>query len=162
MIPLFRGFQSKVKLKLLSRVQLFATPWTVTYQRKLVWDFPGKSTGVGCHFLLQGIFPTKGLDPGLWHCRHMLYHLSHQRSLQSNGRAKPVNTQLEISVKRVLLKKRNYIQKVIKGKWETYNSTWEEGKVGFKAGLFLRKLDHVIWLFLARTPSYGASQVAQG
>ena len=29
------------------------------------WNFPGKSTGVGCHFLLQGIFPTQGLNPGL-------------------------------------------------------------------------------------------------
>ena len=29
------------------------------------WDFPGKSTGVGCHFLLQGIFSTQGLNPGL-------------------------------------------------------------------------------------------------
>ena len=29
------------------------------------WDFPGKNTGVGCHFLLQGIFPTQGLNPGL-------------------------------------------------------------------------------------------------
>ena len=36
------------------------------------------STGVGCHFLLQGIFPTQGLNPGLPHCRQMLYHLSHQ------------------------------------------------------------------------------------
>ena len=27
------------------------------------WDFPGKNTGVGCHFLLQGIFPTLGLNP---------------------------------------------------------------------------------------------------
>ena len=27
------------------------------------WDFPGKNTGVGCHFLLQGIFPTQGLNP---------------------------------------------------------------------------------------------------
>ena len=26
------------------------------------WDFPGKNTGVGCHFLLQGIFPTQGLN----------------------------------------------------------------------------------------------------
>ena len=42
------------------------------------WDFPGKSTGVGCHFLLQGIFPTQGLNPGLSHCRRMLYPLSHQ------------------------------------------------------------------------------------
>ena len=29
------------------------------------WDFPGKSTGVACHFLLQEIFPTQGLNPGL-------------------------------------------------------------------------------------------------
>ena len=29
--------------------------------------FPGKNTGVGCHFLLQGIFPTWGLNPRLWH-----------------------------------------------------------------------------------------------
>ena len=42
------------------------------------WDFPGKSTGVGCHFLLQRIFPTQGLNPGLPHCRQTLYHLSHQ------------------------------------------------------------------------------------
>ena len=41
-------------------------------------DFPGKSTGVGCHCLLQEIFPTQGLNPGLPHCRQTLYHLSHQ------------------------------------------------------------------------------------
>ena len=44
----------------LSRVQLFVTPWTdcILPARLLrPWDFPGKSTGVGCHFLLQGIFP---------------------------------------------------------------------------------------------------------
>ena len=46
--------------------------WTVAYQALPPWDFPGKSTGVGCHFLLQGIFPTQGLNPGLPHCR--LYH----------------------------------------------------------------------------------------
>ena len=42
------------------------------------WDFPGKNTGVGCHFLLQEIFPNQGLNPGLPHCRQTLYHLSHQ------------------------------------------------------------------------------------
>ena len=36
------------------------------------WDFPGNNTGVGCHFLLQGIFPTQGSNPGLPHCRQML------------------------------------------------------------------------------------------
>ena len=41
---------------------------------------PSKSTGVGCHFLLQGIFPTQGSNPGLLHCRQMLYCLSHQGS----------------------------------------------------------------------------------
>ena len=44
-------------------------------------DFPGKSTGVGCHFLLQEIFPTQGLNPGLPRCRQTLYPLSHQGSL---------------------------------------------------------------------------------
>ena len=39
-----------------------------------------KRTGVGCHFLLQGIFLTQGLNPGLPHCRQTLYHLSHQGS----------------------------------------------------------------------------------
>ena len=45
--------------------------------------FPGISTGVGCHFLLQGISLTQGSDPGLLHSRQMLYHLSHQGSLKT-------------------------------------------------------------------------------
>ena len=35
------------------------------------WDFPGKNTGVGCHFLLQGIFPTQGSNLHLPHCRQL-------------------------------------------------------------------------------------------
>ena len=73
--------ERKVKVKSLSHVQLFATPWTVACTRLLwPWDFLGKSTGVGCHFFLQGIFQTQGLNPGLPHCRQTLYHLSHQGS----------------------------------------------------------------------------------
>ena len=41
-------------------------------------ESPGKKTGVGCHAHLQGIFPTRGSNPGLLHCRQILYHLSHQ------------------------------------------------------------------------------------
>ena len=41
-------------------------------------DSPGKNTGVGCHALLQGIFPTQGLNPGLLHCKQILYQLSYQ------------------------------------------------------------------------------------
>ena len=74
---LIPGNQKKVKS--LSCVRLFAAPWTVACTRLLCpWDFLGKSTGVGCHFLLQGIFLTQGSNPGLPHCRQRLYHLNHQ------------------------------------------------------------------------------------
>ena len=43
-------------------------------------DSPGKNTGVDCHALLQRIFQTQGLNPGLPHCRQILYHLSHKGS----------------------------------------------------------------------------------
>ena len=45
-----------------------------------VHGIPGKNTEVGCHALLQGIFPTQGSNLGLLHCRQILYHLSHQGS----------------------------------------------------------------------------------
>ena len=45
-------------------------------------DSPGKNIRVCCHALLQGIFPTQGLNPGLLHCRWILYHLGHQGSPQ--------------------------------------------------------------------------------
>ena len=68
------------KVKLLSRVQFFATPWTVC-------SLPGSSIhGIfqarvlewGAISFSRGIFPTQGLNLGLLHCRHMLCHLSHQ------------------------------------------------------------------------------------
>ena len=50
-------------------------------------DSPGKNTGVDCHALLQGIFPTQGLNPGLPHCRQNLHHLSYQGSPDISLRA---------------------------------------------------------------------------
>ena len=44
------------------------------------WNSPGQNTGVGSLSLLQGIFPTQGLNPGLPHCRQVLYQLSHRGS----------------------------------------------------------------------------------
>ena len=44
------------------------------------WDVPDKDTGVGCHFLLQGIFSTQGSNPGLPHCRPILHRLSSKGS----------------------------------------------------------------------------------
>ena len=46
-----------------------------------LWNSLGKNTGVGCHALLQGIFPKQGLNPGLLHYRQILYHLSYRGSL---------------------------------------------------------------------------------
>ena len=44
------------------------------------WNSPGQNTGVGSLSLLQGIFPTQGSNPGLLHCRQILYQLSHKGS----------------------------------------------------------------------------------
>jgi len=44
------------------------------------WNSPGQNTGVGSLSLLQGIFPTQRLNPGLPHCRQILYQLSHKGS----------------------------------------------------------------------------------
>ena len=61
-----------------------AIPWIVALQAPLSmgfpWDFPGKNTGVGCHFLLLGIFPTEESNLGLLHCRQILYQLSYKGS----------------------------------------------------------------------------------
>ena len=59
-----------------------------------LWDFPGKSTGVGCHFLLQ-IFPTQGLNSGVRHCRQTLYPLSHQGSQYHLKSATKSNTKTQ-------------------------------------------------------------------
>ena len=93
----------KVKAKLLSRVQLAATPGTaapgssvhgILQVRVLEWgchcllrhglysplNSPGQNTEVGSHSLLQGIFTIQGLNSGLSHCRQILYQLHHQGS----------------------------------------------------------------------------------
>ena len=44
------------------------------------WNSPGQNTGVGSYSLLQGTFPTQGLNPGVLHCRQICYQLSHQGS----------------------------------------------------------------------------------
>ena len=59
-----------------SHVQLFATPWI----QESSWNSPDQNTGVGSLFLLQGISPIQRLNPGLLHCRQILYQLSHKGS----------------------------------------------------------------------------------
>ena len=59
--------------KLLSRIRLFASP-----RIDSPWNSPGQNTGEGSLCLLQGIFPTQGMNPGLPHCRQILHQQSHQ------------------------------------------------------------------------------------
>ena len=60
------------------------------------WDSPGKNTGVGCHSLLQGIFRTQGSNPGVLHCRQILYQLSHQGSPPPNSQAEASPSALRV------------------------------------------------------------------
>ena len=57
---------------------LFATAWTVAYQAPLSMGSPGKNIGVGCNFLLQGIFLTQGSNPHLLHWQADSSPLSHR------------------------------------------------------------------------------------
>ena len=69
------------KVKLLSRVQLFVTPWTVAYQAPLSMGFSRQEYWSGLPFPSPGgIFPTQGSNPSPSHCRQTLYRLSHQGS----------------------------------------------------------------------------------
>ena len=49
-------------------------PMDVANQASCQWNFPDKTTGVGSHFLLQGIIPTQGSNLSLLHFRQILYH----------------------------------------------------------------------------------------
>ena len=71
-----------------SHVWLFQTPWTIAARLLLPWDFPGKNTGVGCHFLFQEIFLTQGWNSHLLHWQVgslPLLHLGGRSSCRSEG-----------------------------------------------------------------------------
>ena len=59
---------------------MFFDPMDCSLLSSSPWNSPSKNTGVGRHSLLQEIFPIRGLNPGLLHCRQILYCLSHQGS----------------------------------------------------------------------------------
>ena len=71
-----------LKWKVASVVSSSLQPYVLQPARLLCpWDSPGKNTGVGCHFLLQGLILTEGLNQGLLHCRKIFYCLSHRETL---------------------------------------------------------------------------------
>ena len=71
-ISFSNAWKWNVKVKLLSRVRLLATSWTAAHQLLRPWDFPGKSTGVGCHCLLRYCSYT-------WLNRFAVYIITNQR-----------------------------------------------------------------------------------
>ena len=90
-ISLLGTYSEKVKSESLSVVSDSLQPHRLQPARLLCqWNPPGKNTGVGSHSLLQEIFPTQELNPGLLHCGWILYHLSHQGNpKQKSGRINP-------------------------------------------------------------------------
>ena len=82
--PLYHR-KSKWKWKSLSCVQLLGSHGLYS-----LWNSPGQNTGIGNLSLLQGIFPTQGLNSDLPHHRQILYQLSHKGSLQ--GKKKQENS----------------------------------------------------------------------
>ena len=68
------------KVKSLSHVWLFATPWTVAYHAPPSLGLSRQEYWSGLPFPSPEIFPTQGSNPGLPHCRQTLYRLSHQGS----------------------------------------------------------------------------------
>ena len=62
------------KLSCFSCIWLFETLWTVAHQALQSMGFSRQDTGVGCHFLLHGIFLTQGANLCLGHCRQIFYH----------------------------------------------------------------------------------------
>ena len=66
--------EKKVKVKVTQSYPTLCNPMDCP------WNSPGQNTGVGSLSLPQGIFPTQGLNPGLLHCRQILYQLRHKGS----------------------------------------------------------------------------------
>ena len=82
---------------MLGSVQLFATPCTVTLKTLLCpWAYPRKNTGMSCHFLLQGTFPTRGSNL----CLPKLLHWQADSLLLSKLRSPRLTTGIKIAEKK--------------------------------------------------------------
>ena len=75
-IFLSEGFQDQDQVKLLSRVRLFVTPWTKAYHAPPSMGFSRQEYWSGLPFPSSEDLPNPGIEPGLLHCRQMLYRLT--------------------------------------------------------------------------------------
>ena len=94
-------FSSKVKS--LSCVRLFVTPWTVAYQAPLSMGFSRQENWGGLPFPSPGDLPNPGIESGIQHCRQTLYRLSHQGSLFKLCIAVRVGLQRKLNAEKFML-----------------------------------------------------------
>ena len=99
------------------------------------WNSPGQNTGVDSLSLLQGIFPTQGLNPGLPHCRQILYQMSH------NGSHKEIKEDQKTVCSTILILW--HIWKILMRRY----SWWFYQKVEIVNELFIVPLFFVVELF---------------
>ena len=104
------------------------------------WDFPGKNIGVVCHFLLQGIFLTQGLNPCLLCWRASSLPLSHQGS--------PVNIGVHVSFPIRLLSGCMSRSRIAGSSESSSVSCSVLSDSLWPHGLWLARLDHMATLFL--------------
>ena len=78
-------------------VRFFMTQWTTQSM-----EFSRQNTGVGSLSLLQGIFQTQGLNPGLPHCRRILYQLNHKGSPCALGKANFAEQDMALILRKIL------------------------------------------------------------
>ena len=96
-ILISRGFYLLCVLSLFSHVRLVQPHGVQSSRLICLWDSPGKNSGVGCHFLLQGMFPTQGSNPRLLRCKWILYPLSHQGSPGFSHYSSPTRVEAMLS-----------------------------------------------------------------
>ena len=102
----------KVKVKLLSHVQLFVTPWTITSQDPLIMGFSGQEYWSGSPSPSRGDLPNPGVESGLLNCRQMLYHLRHQGTVEVTDRSKGLDLVVEVP-EELWREVPNIVQKVV-------------------------------------------------
>ena len=130
-------------MKLLSRVQLFVTPWIVAYQAPPSMGFFRQECWSG-HFLLQGIFPTQKSNLGLPHCRQMLHCLSHQGS-PKKGNAKECSNYRTIAL---ISHPSKVMLKILQARLQQYvNCEFPDVQAGFRKGRGTRdQIANICWI----------------
>ena len=121
------------------------SPRTVDHQAPLSTDFSRQEYWVGCHFLLQGIFPTQGLNPDLLNGRQMLYPLSHQVTQECSNYCKIA---LISHASKVMLK-------ILQASLQQYvNCELPDVQAGFRKGRGIRdQIANIRWI-IEKAPEF--------